>query len=85
MYKLLYIMEQVDRGNVLKNIRDFLGMSQDEFAKMLGSTATTVSRRERSDWAVAKLTLLEVVRLQNALALQGKQIQDFLDSETKSA
>lgn len=74
----------IDGGRTLKSIRVFLGLSQDEFAHLLGSTKTTVSRRENG--SEAKLSLSEIVRLQDALAAQGKQIRDFLEpTETQNA
>lgn len=67
----------IDGGRTLKSIRVFLGLSQDEFAHLLGSTKTTVSRRENG--TEAKLSLSEIVRLQEALAAKGKEIRDFIE------
>lgn len=67
----------IDGGRTLKSIRVFLGLSQDEFAHLLGSTKTTVSRRENG--SEAKLSLSEIVKLQEALAAKGKEIRDFIE------
>lgn len=68
----------IDGGRTLKAIRIFLDMSQDEFAHLLGSTKTTISRRENG--TEAKLSLSEVVKLQDALASRGKEIRDFIEA-----
>jgi transcriptional regulator with XRE-family HTH domain len=73
-------------GKALKEIRQFLGLSQDGFAALLGSTKSTVSRRENGSNPM--LTLPEIVRLEEALAERGRKIKEFLaspDQETESA
>ncbi|NJR70510.1 MAG: helix-turn-helix transcriptional regulator [Synechococcales cyanobacterium CRU_2_2] len=71
-------------GKVLKDIRQFLGLSQDGFAALLGSTKSTVSRRENGSNPM--LTLSEIVKLEEALAQRGKEIKDFLQSpDTQNA
>ena len=69
-------------GNPLKEIREFLGLSQDRFAALLGSTKTTVGRRERGE-SIPQLTLHEIARLEEALAEVGKTIGDFVPKESR--
>jgi DNA-binding XRE family transcriptional regulator len=84
---LLYTMPKDSKsqeGKVLKDIRQFLGLSQDGFAALLGSTKSTVSRRENGSNPM--LTLSEVVKLEEALSQRGKEIKDFLQSpDTQNA
>jgi transcriptional regulator with XRE-family HTH domain len=69
----------------LKAIRNFLGLTQQEFGILLGGIqATTVSRREREE--VASLSWGEVINLDKALEKKGKRLSDFTASEdTQSA
>lgn len=71
-------MDQVDGGLTLKAIRVYLGLTQEEFARLIGTTATTVSRRERQVGGEPMLTLGEVLRLQKALSATGKELGDFV-------
>jgi DNA-binding transcriptional regulator YiaG len=64
-------------GNALKQIRDFLDLSQDGFAALLGTTKNTVARRERGE-GEPMLTLSQWLRLQRALDARGRSIEEFL-------
>ena len=62
-------------GSPLKEIRLFLGMTQAQFAALIGSSETTVRRREKGsgvglDWP-------EIVALERALLAHGKHLSDF--------
>ncbi|NJM57155.1 MAG: helix-turn-helix domain-containing protein [Synechococcales cyanobacterium RU_4_20] len=61
----------------MKQIRDFLDLSQDGFAALLGTTKNTVARRERGE-GEPMLTLSQWLRLQKALSDKGRQIEEFL-------
>jgi transcriptional regulator with XRE-family HTH domain len=70
---------------VLKEIRLFLGLTQAQFAALLGTTEKTVSRRERGggiglDWE-------EVCVLEKTLSSKGKRLSDFpsVPEQTQSA
>lgn len=72
-------------GAPLKAIRNFLGLTQQEFGILLGGIqATTVSRREREE--SASLSWEEIINLDKALAEKGKRLSDFgLIEETQNA
>jgi transcriptional regulator with XRE-family HTH domain len=75
-------MNETKGGAALKAIRDFLDLSQDEFAHLIGSTKNTISRRENGSNPM--LSLSEVVKLQDALSVRGKTIRDFLGQQTET-
>lgn len=63
---------------MLKEIRLFLGLTQAQFAALLGTTEKTVSRREKGgglglDWD-------EVCVLEKAVVAKGKRLSDFPSS-----
>jgi DNA-binding XRE family transcriptional regulator len=76
VYIHVVLMNETKGGTALKAIRDFLDLSQDEFAHLIGSTKNTISRRENGSNPM--LSLSEVVKLQDALSVKGKTIRDFL-------
>jgi DNA-binding transcriptional regulator YiaG len=76
VYIRVVLMKETEGGAALKAIRDFLDLSQDEFAHLIGTTKNTVSRRENGSNPM--LSLPEVVKLQEALSAKGKSISDFL-------
>ena len=57
---------QMFKREEIKNIRERLGMTQDEFAKRIGVTVTTVSRWERGDsLPKSKVVIDKIKRLKN--------------------
>lgn len=76
VYTWFVHMNETQEGAVLKEIRDFLELSQDEFAHLIGSTKSTISRRENGSRPL--LSLGEFVKLDNALESKGRRVRDFL-------
>ncbi|MBI4378687.1 MAG: helix-turn-helix domain-containing protein [Nitrospinae bacterium] len=57
---------QMFKREEIKNIRESLGMTQDEFARRIGVTVTTVSRWERGDsLPKSKVVIDKIKRLKN--------------------
>lgn len=63
----------------LKNFRIELGMSQEEFARAIGTTARTISRWEAGD-TEPTFTVAQIKAFERLLASRGKTIQDLPDS-----
>jgi putative transcriptional regulator len=53
----------------IKNIRERLGMTQEEFARKIGVTVTTVSRWERGDCLPKSRIVIE--KVENLKKLSG--------------
>ncbi|MGF1493304.1 MAG: helix-turn-helix domain-containing protein [Microcoleaceae cyanobacterium] len=63
----------------LKKLREELGMSQEEFARQIGTSARTISRWERGD-SVPSFTIAQMKALNDLLRANGKSLQDLPDS-----
>ncbi|MEC4814517.1 MAG: helix-turn-helix transcriptional regulator [Scytonema sp. PMC 1069.18] len=63
----------------LKNFRIELDMSQEEFARAIGTTARTISRWEAGD-TEPTFTVSQIKAFERLLASRGKTIQDLPDS-----
>ena len=63
----------------LKQLRDELGMSQEDFGRIIGVSVRTVSRWEVGA-NVPSFTLPQLKALDNLLRTHGKTIQDLPDS-----
>jgi putative transcriptional regulator len=63
----------------LKKLREEMGMSQEEFARRIGTSARTISRWETGD-SVPSFTIAQMKALYALLAEQGKSIKELPDS-----
>lgn len=62
----------------LRNLRNELGMSQEEFGRSIGTTGRTISRWESGD-SVATFTVAQMKAFDRLLQSKGKTIQDLPD------
>ncbi len=62
----------------LKQVRERLNMTQDEFARELGTTPRTIRRHERGEHKL-RLTLGQIKRLKELLEQAGMSIDDLPD------
>ncbi|AFZ08978.1 MULTISPECIES: helix-turn-helix domain-containing protein [unclassified Microcoleus] len=62
----------------LKKLRDELGMSQEEFARQIGTSVRTVSRWEAGD-NVPTFTIAQMKALANFLRSRGLTLDDLPD------
>lgn len=62
----------------LRNLRNELGMSQEEFGRYIGTTGRTISRWEAGD-SVATFTVAQMKAFDRLLQSKGKTIQDLPD------
>jgi len=63
----------------LKQVRERLEMTQEEFGKALGITRESISRYERGVHQRIKFTIAQMKRLQELLEQAGLSIQDLPD------
>ncbi|MBD2069537.1 helix-turn-helix transcriptional regulator [Leptolyngbya sp. FACHB-671] len=63
----------------LKKLREELGMSQEEFARQIGTSARTISRWETGD-SVPSFTIAQMKALDELLKANGKSLQDLPDT-----
>ncbi len=62
----------------LKKLREEMGMSQEDFARRIGTSARTISRWETGD-SVPSFTIAQMKALETLMAERGKGIQDLPD------
>ncbi|MFQ3618990.1 MAG: helix-turn-helix transcriptional regulator [Cyanobacteriota bacterium] len=62
----------------LKKLREEFGMSQEEFARHIGTSARTISRWETGD-SVPSFTIAQMKALYALLETHGKNIKDLPD------
>lgn len=63
----------------LKQVRERLGMTQEEFGQALGITRESISRYERGVHKRIKFTIAQMKRLQDILEQAGMTIRDLPD------
>ena len=63
----------------LKQVRERLGMTQEEFGQALGITRESINRYERGVHQRIKFTIAQMKRLQDLLEQAGLSIQDLPD------
>lgn len=63
----------------LKQVRERLGMTQEEFGQSLGITRESISRYERGRHKRIKFTIAQMKRLQDLLEQAGMTIKDLPD------
>ena len=63
----------------LKELREYLGLTQEELGQALGITASTISRYERGQHQRIKFTFSQIKRLQALLEQGGLSINDLPD------
>ncbi|MEO0350461.1 MAG: helix-turn-helix transcriptional regulator [Cyanobacteria bacterium P01_A01_bin.15] len=63
----------------LKKLREELNMSQEGFARHIGTSGRTISRWERGD-SVPSFTIPQMKALDELLRAHGKTLQDLPDS-----
>jgi DNA-binding transcriptional regulator YiaG len=63
----------------LKRLRDELGMSQEEFARYIGTSARTVSRWESGD-TMPNFTIRQMKAMERLLKSIDKTLSDLPDS-----
>ncbi|CAA9299244.1 hypothetical protein AVDCRST_MAG92-4965 [uncultured Coleofasciculus sp.] len=63
----------------LKQVRERLGMTQEEFGQALGITRESISRYERGVHQRIKFTIAQMKRLQELLEKAGLSIKDLPD------
>jgi len=63
----------------LKQVRERLGMTQEEFGQALGITRESISRYERGVHQHIKFTIAQMKRLQELLEKAGLSIKDLPD------
>jgi DNA-binding XRE family transcriptional regulator len=61
----------------LRQVRERLGMTQEEFAKELGTTSRTIRRHEKGEHI--RLSLGQIKRLKELLEQAGMSIDDLPD------
>lgn len=61
----------------LKQVREKLGMTQEEFGRALGISNNTISRYERGVHKNITFTLAQMKRLQDLLEQAGMSIRDL--------
>lgn len=62
----------------LRKLREELGMSQEEFARQIGTSARTISRWEVGD-SVPTFTIAQMKALDQLLRARGKSLNDLPD------
>jgi putative transcriptional regulator len=71
---------KIDEGDsALRQIRERLGLSQEEFAQRLGTSWVTISRWERGTSNAPKLTIPQVKKLVRILSELDLTIEDLPD------
>ena len=63
----------------LKKLREEMGMSQEDFARRIGTSARTISRWETGD-SVPSFTIAQMKALETLLLEHGKVLKDLPDS-----
>jgi transcriptional regulator with XRE-family HTH domain len=63
----------------LKQVRERLGMTQEEFGQALGITRESINRYERGVHQHIKFTIAQMKRLQELLEKAGLSIKDLPD------
>ncbi|TVQ11238.1 MAG: XRE family transcriptional regulator [Leptolyngbya sp. DLM2.Bin27] len=63
----------------LKKLREEMGMSQEDLARRIGTSARTISRWETGE-SVPSFTIAQIKALDALLAEQGKSIKELPDS-----
>ena len=63
----------------LKKLRDELGMSQEELARQIGTSARTISRWEAGD-NIPTFTIAQMKAIDRLLRDRGKTLEDLPDS-----
>lgn len=62
----------------LKKLREELGLSQEEFARQIGTSARTISRWEAGD-SIPTFTIAQMKSLDRLLRANGKTLEDLPD------
>ncbi len=62
----------------LKKLRGELGLSQEEFARQIGTSGRTISRWEARD-SIPTLTIAEMKAIDRFLRSNGKTLEDLPD------
>lgn len=65
--------------SLLKKLREELGMSQEELARQIGTSARTISRWETGD-SVPSFTIAQMKALDELLKANGKSLKDLPDT-----
>lgn len=63
----------------LKKLREELGLSQEGFARQIGTSARTISRWERGD-SVPSFTISQMKALDELLQAHGKTLKELPDN-----
>lgn len=63
----------------LRKLREEMGMSQEDFARRIGTSARTISRWETGD-SVPSFTIAQMKALDTLLLEHGKALKDLPDS-----
>ncbi|MBD1874063.1 helix-turn-helix transcriptional regulator [Nodosilinea sp. FACHB-131] len=63
----------------LRKLREEMGMSQEDFARRIGTSARTISRWETGD-SVPSFTIAQMKALDALLLEHGKALKDLPDS-----
>ncbi len=63
----------------LRKLREEMGMSQEDFARRIGTSARTISRWETGD-SVPSFTIAQMKALDALLMEHGKALKDLPDS-----
>lgn len=79
MVKKRQSRDQQEGDSPLKQLRDELDISQEEFGRLIGTTARTVSRWEAGD-SVPTFTIPQMKALDRLLRSIGKSIQEVPDN-----
>lgn len=71
--------EREDAGeSPLRQLREQFGMSQEEFARQIGTSARTVSRWEAGD-NIPTFTIAQMKALDRLMRSKGKTLEDLPD------
>ncbi|MBW4481704.1 MAG: helix-turn-helix domain-containing protein [Tildeniella torsiva UHER 1998/13D] len=62
----------------LRKLREEMGMSQEDFARRIGTSARTISRWETGD-SVPSFTIAQMKALDALLVEHGKELKDLPD------
>ena len=74
-----HFLEDEQSLSSLKNLREYLGMTQEEFCREVGITAGSLSRCERGLTELL-LNIRQIKRLHGLLQRYGLDFQDLPDS-----
>jgi len=65
-------MKDIDYASLIKETRTQLGLSQEDLARELGVSFTSINRWEKGQFKPSKLAIMQLVAFCKRMAKQGK-------------